>query len=248
MIKNKNLFIRKSHRYLGVFIGIQFLVWTISGLYFSWNNMDEVHGDTMRKSPAFLQASVNAVTPSEVIRNLSANTLVDSIHSIQLIAIAGKPVYQINYFSGHAGEGMHHHVHHALADAATGAVRGELTQDEATTIAYEHVVAGAKVASVEYLKAVDGHHEYREKPLPAWAITFQDPACTVYISAALGSFQSIRNNNWRVFDFLWMGHTMDYQSRDNINNWLLRIFSFFSLITVASGFVLFIISSRWARR
>ena len=27
--------IRKVHRYLGLFIGIQFLMWTLSGLYFS---------------------------------------------------------------------------------------------------------------------------------------------------------------------------------------------------------------------
>lgn len=41
--------IRKTHRYLGLIIGIQFLAWTISGLYFSWNNIDEIHGDHFRK-------------------------------------------------------------------------------------------------------------------------------------------------------------------------------------------------------
>ena len=33
--------IRKTHRYLGLFIGLQFLAWTISGLYFSWTDIDE---------------------------------------------------------------------------------------------------------------------------------------------------------------------------------------------------------------
>jgi uncharacterized iron-regulated membrane protein len=32
--------IRKTHRYLGLFLGIQFLFWTISGLYFSWSDID----------------------------------------------------------------------------------------------------------------------------------------------------------------------------------------------------------------
>ena len=36
--------VRKTHRYLGLIIGIQFLAWTISGLYFSWTNIDEIHG------------------------------------------------------------------------------------------------------------------------------------------------------------------------------------------------------------
>ena len=33
--------IRKTHRYLGLFLGIQFLMWTISGLYFSWTDIDD---------------------------------------------------------------------------------------------------------------------------------------------------------------------------------------------------------------
>jgi len=45
--KNSNYNIRKTHRYLGVFIGIQFLFWTLGGLYFSWNNMNDVHGETL---------------------------------------------------------------------------------------------------------------------------------------------------------------------------------------------------------
>ena len=44
-----SLNIRKTHRYLGLFLGIQFLFWTVSGLYFSWTNLDEIHGDQFKK-------------------------------------------------------------------------------------------------------------------------------------------------------------------------------------------------------
>ena len=40
--------IRKTHRYLGIFLGVQFLFWTSSGLYFSWTNIDNIHGDQFR--------------------------------------------------------------------------------------------------------------------------------------------------------------------------------------------------------
>ena len=52
----QSLSIRKIHRYLGLIIGIQFLAWTISGVYFSWTNMDEIHGDHFRKEllPSFV--------------------------------------------------------------------------------------------------------------------------------------------------------------------------------------------------
>ena len=50
MVKRKTaLKIRKAHRYLGIFLGIQFLMWTISGMYFSWTDIDEIHGDHFKK-------------------------------------------------------------------------------------------------------------------------------------------------------------------------------------------------------
>ena len=106
----------------------------------------------------------------------------------------------------------------------------------------------AKLSKVEYLQQTNGHHEYREKPLPAWAITYTNPECTVYISPELGNFQTIRHNQWRAFDFLWMLHTMDYKERDNLNNVLLRTFSIFGLITVLSGFLLYFVSSRTLKK
>jgi len=41
-----------------------------------------------------------------------------------------------------------------------------------------------------------------------------------------------------------MMHTMDYQTRDNLSNWLLRAFSIFGLLTISSGFILFFVSQR----
>jgi hypothetical protein len=238
-----HVFIRKSHRYLGLFIGIQFIGWTISGLYFSWNNLDDVHGDHLRKSPHFISTNASLASPDVAIKSLSNKTQVDSIHSVQLISLVGKPIYQLVYFSGHAGE-VHHHAHYALADATSGEIRQPLTKDESIALAKDYVINSAKLKDVRLIENTDGHHEYRERPLPAYAVSFENPDCTVYISTERGTFQTIRHDQWRIFDFLWMFHTMDYESRDNINNWFLRIFSGFGLVTVLSGFVLFFISSR----
>jgi hypothetical protein len=243
---NTHLLVRKTHRYLGIIIGIQFLMWTISGLYFSWSDIDEIHGDHMRKSPGFLHADQSYASPTVSIGELKTKQRVDSIHSIQLISVAGKPVYQIAYFSGHT-EGVHHHVYYILADALTGALRAPLTKEEAIFIARDNVHQNATLVKASYLEYTDGHHEYRERPLPAWAVSFDNPACTLYVSAERGTFQTIRHSNWRVFDFLWMGHTMDYESRDDINNLLLRLFSIFGLATVLSGFTLFFVSLRFKK-
>jgi hypothetical protein len=245
---NTNLVIRKTHRYLGLFIGIQFLGWTISGIYFSWNNLDNVHGDHMRKSPHYMKADLKVVSPSEALKGLASTTTVDSVRSVNLINILEIPLYQIGYFSGHTGEGSHLHIHYALADATTGIIRDALSKDEAVLVARDNVLPTAKVEEVRYLQKVDSHHEFRESPLPAYAVSFSNPDCTVYVSTERGTFQTIRHDQWRAFDFLWMFHTMDYEGRDNFNNWLLKSFSVLGLVTVLSGFILFVISSKTIKK
>lgn len=132
-----------------------------------------------------------------------------------------------------------------LAYAKTGTLRAALTETEAVNVAKANFSEDANVKLVEYITTTNGHHEYRESPLPAYAVTFSHPSnTTVYVAAKLGTVQKFRNNKWRVFDFLWMMHTMDYQSRVNISNWLLRAFSVFGLFSILSGFILFFVSRK----
>lgn len=248
MAKSKHYYIRKTHRYLGVLLGIQFLLWTIGGLYFSWSNMDEVHGDFEKRKAPFLPIHSSLISPSTVIDSIRKTHLVDSFTSIQLIEILDKPYYQVRGISNqHHGKGNDHQ--HSiqlvtwLADAVTGQLKPPLTKEQAIEVAMKRFNGESKVKSVQYLTATNGHHEYRESPLPAYAITFENPSgTTVYVASELGSVQKFRNDKWRVFDFLWMLHTMDYNSRDNIGNLMLRIFSIFGLVTILSGFVLYGIS------
>lgn len=120
-----------------------------------------------------------------------------------------------------------------------------MSEKEAVEVAKAGFSDTANVVKVEYLTSTNGHHEYRKEPLPAFAVTFEHPSnSTVYVSTELGTIQKLRNNKWRIFDFLWMMHTMDYDSRDKFSNWLLRTFSIFGLATILSGFTLFFVSSR----
>lgn len=235
MAKSKHYYIRKAHRYLGVILGIQFLFWTISGLYFSWSDLDEIHGDFQRRAAPRLPGTTHFVSPDQVLQQVPK---VDSINTVQIINILEQPFYSITYFA----EGK---LQKVLAHASTGVIRKRITKEEAIQIATTNWSGVPMVENVEYLHTTHGHHEYREKPLPAWAVTFYHPThTTVYISADFGSVEAFRNNKWRLFDFLWMMHTMDYKQRDNINNWLLRLFSVFGLLTIISGFVLYAVSSK----
>ncbi|PHQ28754.1 PepSY domain-containing protein [Leeuwenhoekiella nanhaiensis] len=223
--------IRKIHRYLGLFIGIQFIMWTVSGLYFSWTDIDEIHGDHFRQE-------VSKTAFGELISPAALDSTL-KISSLALREINSKPYYWINNSS--------------LYDAQTGSLKDGITPEEALNIAALHIKPELKVAGIEKIEATDAHHEYREKLLPAYVVSYEgDDALKAYISVADGTFQTVRHRDWRWFDFLWMTHTMDYEGRDDINNLLLRIFSVLGLVTVLSGFVLWYISSptirKWSRR
>lgn len=248
MAKSKHYYIRKTHRWLGVILGIQFLLWTIGGLYFSWSNMDEVHGDFQKRNAPLLSSDISLVSPTMVLDTIRKIHQIDSIVSVQLIEILGKPFYQVRCISAINNEANHEHdmqtMNH-LANAETGKLRGPLSKEEAIEVAKMRFNGEPKVKSVESIINTNGHHEYRENPLPAYAITFEHPSkTTVYVASELGTVQKFRNNKWRIFDFLWMMHTMDYEGRDHFGNWLLRAFSIFGLVTVLSGFALFFVSTK----
>jgi len=232
--------IRKIHRYLGLVLGIQFLFWTIGGLYFSWSDMDEIHGDHQKAHIHPLSANIQLANPQTVIQQIKQKDSVNFIFDIKLIQLLGKATYQITYSQEHdRGKKIQ------LADAETGKIRAALSKEEAIEVAKRGFSEEATIKNVEYLTSTNGHHEYREQALPAYAVTFEHPSkTTVYVATELGTIQKFRNEKWRIFDFLWMMHTMDFESRDNISNYLLRAFSIFGLLTIVSGFILFWVSAK----
>ncbi len=235
-------FVRKSHRYLGLFLGIQFLFWTIGGLYFSWTNIKNIRGEDIRKEPVTIKKEKLGTNLNGIINEISKNDSVYFLKSVQIATIFGTPHYQITFYNGKRLKTV-------LANTLNNEIRVPINESEAIIIAKNSLNVGAKLKSVDYIISTNGHHEYREKPLPAYAISFEgDVNTTVYVSAELGTVQTYRNTRWRVFDFLWMLHVMDYQNRDNINNWLLRIFSVIGLITLASGFLLFGLTQKVPRK
>ena len=220
-VKNSKL-IRKTHRYLGLFIGIQFLLWTSSGLYFSWTDIDEIHGDHFR-APEKGVSHTGVLSLQKIPPKLS-------IQSLELKTILDRPYFWVN--------------NNLLLNAKTGQTINGVSESQALQIAASRMRSDLEVESVLLLEEVGAKHEYRGRPLPVYQINYRhSDNVSAYVSQTDGSFQRVRHRYWRWFDFLWMTHVMDYDARDNINNWLLRAFSILGLVTVFSGFLLWFISS-----
>jgi hypothetical protein len=61
-----------------------------------------------------------------------------------------------------------------------------------------------------------------------------------------GELVTRRHRFWRWFDFLWMLHIMDYESRENVNNALLRVATGVGVTLALSG--LWLVYFRFLRR
>jgi len=80
--------------------------------------------------------------------------------------------------------------------------------------------------------------EYRG-PLPVWQVDFSDDEQTsLYFHPDTAKLMSVRSDLWRFFDFMWMLHIMDYDTRDDFNHPLLYLFALAAVIFTLSGFVL----------
>lgn len=234
---------RKAHRYLGVLIGIQFLGWTIGGLYFSWTDLDKVHGDDLLGPAPVLADDYNPAKLDAVVEEISSGHP-EKVSRIDLIVLApDNAVYRVTYLD------QENERQFALVDAATGTARDPLSMDEARILAQSMYTGEGVITEASLIESATPHSEFRGIPLPAYAFTFADAgAPTIYISAMHPQIVVPRSNTWRVFDFLWMLHTMDYAERDDFNNILLQGFAVFGLLTLASGFALFFLSSKRFRR
>ena len=83
--------------------------------------------------------------------------------------------------------------------------------------------------------------EYRAE-LPVWRADFGgSDNLSVFVAADTGRVAARRSDLWRVYDFLWSLHIMDYRERENFNHPLLIAFSVGALAMSLFGLILLFI-------
>ena len=97
--KSSAYWTRQIQRWLGIFIGIQFVLWTVGGLYFSWTDLDEIHGDHLRSPQPQVVTVAGLVTPSIIIDAIRRSEPVDSLAALGIVSVLGQPAYRVDYFT-----------------------------------------------------------------------------------------------------------------------------------------------------
>ena len=171
--------LRKFHKYISLFIAVQLLLWTVSGIYFSFNKIENVRGEQYRV----------ALTEVPIVDNRKLERL-DFESAMQII-------------------------------------------EERTIL---------QPQTIEIVEDSQRGSEYRGRKLPLYkvvSLSNEDKEINVYQDPFTGEIVAIRSAQWRIWDLMWGLHIMDWVDRDNIDNLLLKIFSFIALFTSISGVILF---------
>ncbi|MFT5316740.1 MAG: putative membrane protein YkoI, partial [Candidatus Krumholzibacteriia bacterium] len=202
-----NKFMFSTHQGVGLLVGIQVFLWISSGFVMSVVPIEKVRGEdwVSESKPVAVSTSVALLSPAEI----TSQANIENYTSASLKTWLGSPVYRINT------NGDSH-----LFDAATGKLLSPITADQARAVAQQDYAGPGTIADVTLWD--EEIIELRGRKLPIWRVDFDDSRnSTVYVSQETGDVATRRNKIWRIFDFFWMLHIMDYNNRDDFNHPLL---------------------------
>ncbi|MCU0654280.1 MAG: PepSY domain-containing protein [Polyangiaceae bacterium] len=223
------------HRWVSLLALLQLLAWSISGLFFAIVPEARVKG-----SPASKAHSAPLAGPlagwTEVMQTATA-ALGQPPERIDLVGTPTGPV-----FLARAGKSA------VRLEARTGAL-SPIEQEEAGRIAQRDQPGTPAIGAIRKIDK-DTPLEYRGRPAPVWLVELADRDDThVYVDARTGEVTARRNATWRVYDFLWSLHIMDYREREDFRHPLLVIAAVLAVTTAATGSVLWLLRfSRWKTR
>lgn len=222
---------RKTHKWLALVLAVQAVFWTVSGLYMTAVHIEIIHGDRLVKAPEIRPLPLDGLIEPAHLAHLATG-----MTSARLVSQVGDPVYIVEAADGEA-----------LYDARTGAKLSPLNAAQASARAQALFAESGQVIKAELLTKAP--LEVQTRPMPLWRVDFEgawNP--TFYISPFTGELVSRRHDLWRTFDFMWMLHIMDYDDRQDMNNLLIRIFTWMATATAATGAWLLLYSFRRKRR
>ncbi|WP_338405639.1 hypothetical protein [Sphingobium arseniciresistens] len=212
------LVIRRTHKWLALFVGVQALLWTLTGFYMVVVHIDIIHGDDLVRNPVAAPFElVGLVPPARIIQSSPEAS------EIRLQRLLDRPVWRALTPSGPR-----------LFDAQSGRAIPALGEAQIRMLARRIYTGTGEIVGAKLLTAAPLEMQSRKPPY--WQVEFNGwNRPTLYLSPQTGELISRRHALWRVFDFAWMLHIMDYDDRSDVNNPLLRVATWSAFAMAVAG-------------
>lgn len=214
----------RLHKWTALIVGVQVLAWIVSGLYMTFVPVETVRSEhNIRKAePRDRRAAPIRGVPDAAVQSLGG-----PVTRLELVEVDGR----LSWRADVAGKPA------ALIDDANGQVISPLDAEVARRIAEADFGGEGRIVSATLIEA-DAPIEFRGD-LPVWQVVFDDgDSSHLYVSPLTGKVVARRSSTWRVYDFLWSLHIMDYRDREDFNNWLVVIAAAVALAMTVSGMVI----------
>lgn len=213
---------RKYHKWLMLFIGLQFVVWAASGTYMVLMDIDYIHGDSL------VAENKQTIRPEQV--NYSFKQLLakhPQASNIKLGLLLNEAVYRFKIKNVQM-----------TISAKDGQQLSPINKHLATEIAkQDYANKSTAISSIELITQ-NSPRELSARHLPVWRIDFDDFASpSFYISANSAQLVTKRHSFWRIFDWMFAFHVMDYID-ESPDNKLLLIIAILAFIASIFGLVL----------
>ena len=219
---------RKLHKWVGLALGFQLVLWTVSGAAMALIDHHAVAGEHVVRA-----AEPKAITAAPAALQTLAAAAPDGVVGLTLKPLLERFVYEVRTPGGSR-----------LLDAANGAPV-VVDADLARRIALQQYAGSAPVRAVTRLARPNLETRDREGPL--WRVQFDDAGDTAfYVSETTGELLDKRTNAYRAFDVFWMIHIMDYTERRSFNHPLIWTLAAAGVWMSVTGFVLLFLSFRRA--
>jgi hypothetical protein len=223
MMDNSGLW-AKIHKWLALVMAIQILFWFVSGLFFAAFPIERVRSEHAIAAQA--PAPVDLAAAAAGLARLSAAHVAPG-EKVELRVLLGHPVALISGGSARP----------RLYDLATGRLASPIPMTTAMLIAERDHEGPARATGIA--RVTENSPEYRGA-LPAWRVNLDDGAGrSLYVAADTGAVTARRSTLWRVYDFLWGLHIMDWRGHENFNSPLLIVATALALVVVVAGIVMF---------
>ncbi|TXS95247.1 2Fe-2S iron-sulfur cluster binding domain-containing protein [Parahaliea maris] len=217
-----SVLMRRLHRWLGLLLAIQVLVWIASGALISLLDSKIASGAVFRAGKA---GAVPLSSWGPVVEPSQLDIPVSLLLKLRLDSLQGRPVYRVTTSAGTR-----------LFDARSGRVL-EIDRPLAERIARASYAGAGPLAGVSYL--AEGEPGVGGGAGPVWRVDFADQLETrVYLSGSDGEVLGHKNRRSRLVDLLLMLHFMDYGQAGNFNNPQIIVLAFGALWLALSGVVL----------